>query len=584
MSTPTALPLSAHILIVDDQPSAAMMLKSVLHTLGVKTVDIAHDHRQAISQCRKHAYHLLFVDYHLDGPITGPELLHLLKKRQHITTHCGIIMLSGDRSTEVILTGLTMAPDGFLTKPITTQRVQKALTTTLHNVMQRQPIHDAIAGGDITSAITLCQQTLSRTGYQPKLAEHLWALLRQTGQWEALFASLTQWKTHPPSAQWQRFTAYCHHQRGDHQQAIACIEAQITRTPLQLELYDDLADYLTQSGQYHRALQIAKEAQAFTPSIQHRVLTVATLAAYTDNVALLIKTGRTLANHLSIIDVGWIVSLAKYFAIFERTYFAHSSVAFRRELKQALKGIDHKASLRILPAQRPYLTCYGHIMMARLQLGNQQALKAKRRVMVGLSRYFNQLSRLPSVVLADVLPLLLHLGETQLIAACRRVLASRDQFDDHSVQRLQALKQNTVLIQAISPLESQLHDAHTLLTLAPHQAIGRYKAILQHYPLCSEANLGYLQCQLALGQACDSHALQAISAMPLPDNLADWRQRLLVQWREIAAVHTINAPTWNTRPSNGTHQQPPRMPSFNHLLNRNKRITAFLPPPIPSIS
>ena len=571
MSTLSARLASARVLIVDDQPSAALMLKSVLHTLGVKDVDIAHDHRQAITACRKHAYRVLFVDYHLDGPITGPELIHLLKKRQHITPFCGLVMLSGDRCTEVILTGLTLEPDAFLTKPLTAQRVQKTLAETLQDITRRQPIYDAIAQKTPQQAIRLCQHTLSHHGYHPKLAELLWSLLIQTQQWAALDASLAQWQTQPPNAHWQRFHARSVHQQGDVAQAIRLLETQLTRTPLHLPLYDELADYLAENGQLHQALAIAKQVFAFTPSIHHRALKVAQLAARTDNTELLIKAGRTLASHLPIIDVGWVVSLAKYMAIFEGTYFAQSSAAFQRELKQALKGIDHKAQRRLLPAQRPYLSCYGHVVMARLQLGNQQSLKAKRRILMGLSGYFNQLSRLPSVILADALPVLMHLGEIQLITACKRVLANREQFDEHSAQRLQALNANTALIQALSPLESQLHDAATLLAIAPHQAVSHYRNILKVYPLCSEANLGYLQCQLTLGQTPDADALLAIQGMPLPDSLAAWRQRLLTQW---AAYRTTVSAPWHR------HTLAYRFPSIQDASDRDcgdPRITALLP-------
>ncbi len=41
------------VLIIDDQRSAALMLKSLLNSLGVSNIDISQTHQNAIESCKK---------------------------------------------------------------------------------------------------------------------------------------------------------------------------------------------------------------------------------------------------------------------------------------------------------------------------------------------------------------------------------------------------------------------------------------------------------------------------------------------------------------------------------------------------
>ncbi|WEM43033.1 response regulator [Photobacterium sp. DA100] len=525
------LPLHAvKALIVDDQRLATTMLKSILQQIGLTHINTAYDHQQAQQHCEHIAYDVLLIDYHLEGPLTGTELINLLRRRKLVSPYCGIIMISGDHSAEVILTSMSVEPDCFMAKPITADMVKAKLLSTLEECALRAPVYKALLKQDRQQAIAVCKKQLMHTGYHHKLEGLLLDLLIEDGQWRQAEKYASILRKHHPSPRLSLISAKILHHNNQLKAAIHLLECQLQQSPLHIELYDYLASYQEQDKAYYDALSCAQKALKLTPSISHRALKVAQLAADLDRVEQVLKAGQNLANHLPIIDVEWIICLAEYMAIFEQVYFSQPSLSQRQHLKLELQKINKRAHSRVMPAQEPFLNAYSHIFMSRLLLGNAQPLKAKRRLLLGLSPFFNKIPQLPSVILADTLPLLIHLGETQLISSIMQAIEKRNRFDGHSQNRLSDIKQQTHLAERIKQLEEQLSEAYRVLQTSSEQAFPRYQKIVHEYPLCSEANLGFLQCMLDLNTGSEEdikHNMKAISSMPLPNDLENWRKELL---------------------------------------------------------
>lgn len=521
------------VLIVDDQRTAALMLKSLLHKLDINDIDISLTHQDAIESCKKNHYHLLLTDYHLDTTLNGFELLCLLRRRKYVSADCGIIMISGDTSTEVILTSMAVEPDSFMTKPITPAILKKKLLEVRTACIERKPIYEALEVHGIPKAIDECKKQLRLLGHNHRIEALLLDLLIESNQWEQAERITDILKKENPTHKVSLIEARLLHHKGKVTEAIAVLELLIQRSPLIMDAYDCLSIYQEENKQYYDALATAETALHFTPSISQRSLTVAQLAADLNKEDSLITAGKTLAARLPIIDIGWIICFAEFTAIFEQLYFSQHSNKNRRHLRQELKAIHHRAHIRILPTQQPFLTSFGHITLARLFLAQEQPLKAKRRLMLGLSTYFDAITKLPSVILADVLPALAHLGETRIIGEIYRALKLRDSFDGHSQNRLNALSTNETLMQSVKNLEKTLAHCYQLLnTQQAGQALVLYEQVLIDYPYCSEAHIGRLQClyQAKLfSEPKIRQSLQAVTSMPLPDELAQWRDRLLTQ-------------------------------------------------------
>ncbi|PSW04095.1 hypothetical protein C9I89_15680 [Photobacterium lipolyticum] len=525
------------VLIVDDQKSASTLLKSLLGNLNIHLINIANTYEEAIRYCMSNHYQLLLIDFHLDHALNGSELATLLRKKKLLAPDCGIIMISGDHSIEVILTTMTIEPDCFITKPITMAGLAKKITQVCVDCAQRQSIYQAMACHDIPQAIQLCKQLLRQNGHNHKIEALLLDLLIEQGDWEQAKRFTQLLHSQNPTHKITITEAQIAHHDGNIAQAIAILEQLIVSAPLCVEAYDRLSNYQQENKQYYDALETAERALKFTPSVSHRALQVAQLAADLGKTDHLIESGKTLATHLPIIDVNWIICFAEFTAIFEQHFFAQTSSKIQRQLLQQLKAIHQRAYNRLLPKQQPFLTTFGHITLGRFSLAQQQSLKAKRRLMVGLSSYFYTITKLPSVILAEALPPLIVLGETQIIAEIDNVLKLRDRFDGHSQNRLYALRQNTPLINGVQALVRELALANEDLnngmqTRHTQNALLRYDDILIRYPYCSEAHLGRLQCLYQLNRLDEDNikqSIQAVSIMPLPEKLELWRASLFEQ-------------------------------------------------------
>lgn len=517
------------LLIVDDQRSAALMLYGMLQKIGLKDIDIALSYQDAIERSKIKHYDFLLVDYHLDNTLNGFELLCLLRRRKYISASCGVIMISGDSSTEVILTSMAVEPDSFITKPVTTSILEKKLSESRTAGLQREPIYNALNYQGIQPAIELCKKRLIKLGHEHRIEGLLLDLLIENGDWAQAEKFVKILKKENPTHKVSLIEARIAHHNGKTNEAIAMLEQLLQRSPLNIDAYDYLAVFLDQNKQHYDALAAAETALQFTPSISHRALKVAQLAANIDKSDNVIAAGKTLAARLPIIDITWLIRFAEFTAIFEQVYFIQSYPSRRRKLRHELRAIHQRAHSRLLPHQKPFLDSFGHITMARLYLAEDQPLKAKRRLMLGLSPYFAEINKLPSVLLADLLPTLICLGETKIIGEINRALQFRDSFDGHSQNRLDEVKQNEAMIQSVRNLETTLGHSYTLLNEAPQDALTLYEQVLIDYPYCTEANLGRLQCLIQLhifDHNLTRLSLQAISSMPLPEDLAQWRDQL----------------------------------------------------------
>lgn len=91
-------------------------------------------------------------------------------------------------------------------------------------------------------------------------------------------------------------------------------------------------------------------------------------------------------------------------------------------------------------------------------------------------------------------------------------------------------------MQSVKNLEKALAHCYQLASdQQADQALVLYEQIIIDYPYCSEAHIGRLQCLYQLKQFDEAkvrQSLQAVSSMPLPDDLAQWRDRLLGQMSE----------------------------------------------------
>ncbi|ARR49895.1 hypothetical protein ETN89_09665 [Photobacterium damselae subsp. damselae] len=194
-----------------------------------------------------------------------------------------------------------------------------------------------------------------------------------------------------------------------------------------------------------------------------------------------------------------------------------------------MKALFLLASNRLPEGQTPLLRALGNILLVRLEIEIQTKLKGKRRLLVGLGAYLNQMDKLPDEIILDMLPLLLLFGENYLYQVIIEKLSLLDK--EKTTEPKSAMD-------AFAYLEQQLQSARVLQLSQPQQALLVYHKLLEQYPVATEVHLGHLECLYQLGYFNNHYAvtssIKAISAMPLPTVLHTRREYVLNQFNLIA--------------------------------------------------
>ena len=100
------------ILVVDDDKKVASFIERGLREDGY-VVDVAHDGEDGLLKAHVYDYDLLLLDVMLPGR-TGYEIVNELRK---VGSHVPILLLTARDAKEVVVRGLNVGADDYLTKP-----------------------------------------------------------------------------------------------------------------------------------------------------------------------------------------------------------------------------------------------------------------------------------------------------------------------------------------------------------------------------------------------------------------------------------------------------------------------------------
>ena len=129
----------ARVLIVDDEPSIAQMLKKVLEKEGFRHIHTAGTGEEALEACRRQAYDYIILDVMLPGA-SGFEICPLIRQ----WTDAPILFLTA-RSTDLDkLSGFAVGADDYVTKPFNPLEVAARMKAHLRRF---KPAGDANGAG-----------------------------------------------------------------------------------------------------------------------------------------------------------------------------------------------------------------------------------------------------------------------------------------------------------------------------------------------------------------------------------------------------------------------------------------------------
>lgn len=253
-------------LVIDDMGAAVVIGRNMLLALGAKQVDTATDYRSAFPLIAKKSYDLVLCDFNLGTGLNGQQLLRDLRHIKRISHQTLFVMVSAERTRDIVLGTIECEPDGYITKPFTQGDFKLRIIKLVEQQEVFRSAGEALDNEDYDRAFALLDEIaatrqLYRSFALRKKAGILYELKRFD---EALTVFNKALESRSPT--WAQIgRARCVAELGDRRQAIFELEQIIRENPLAVPAIDTLAQCHLKEGRRREAQQIVTQSLEVSP-------------------------------------------------------------------------------------------------------------------------------------------------------------------------------------------------------------------------------------------------------------------------------------------------------------------------------
>lgn len=255
-------------IIIDQQTLVKDALKSVLFQIGVNNVRAVSGASRALAEFKKQSFELVFIAFDLNTDKDGFHLLEELKLNGHVSKSTTVIFLSADTDPALVHSVVELQPDDFWTKPVDASRVKQRLVSILET---RRALYKPFYCADkqaYSRAIYYAERYIKESRFQayyPKLQRLIGDSLCKMGEFsdaETFYHQLLEQVDYG----WVHIGyVYCllkQHKADEAEQHIGLLK---TRKDTRFTVYDMLANYFVEEGQFERAYEEIKHANQLAP-------------------------------------------------------------------------------------------------------------------------------------------------------------------------------------------------------------------------------------------------------------------------------------------------------------------------------
>ena len=484
-------------IVIDDMGAAVAIGRNMLMSLGAKQVDTANDYQSAFMFLARKQYDLVLCDFNLGDGLNGQQLLRDLRHIERISYTTLFVVVSAERTKDIVLGTIECEPDGYIAKPFTqgdfikriTRLVeQQAAFRTFNKALDDKQYAEAFAEAD---RIRDEQPKYSNLALRKK-AGTLYELKQYEGALEQFNKALEK-----RTLTWAQIgRARCIAELGNTSQAIEEFEAIIQNNGLVVPAIDSLATCQLREGRKKDAQATVIKAVALSPMSIERQRWLGELSMDLGELETAVKANRTVLK----LAQGTLKESVKQYEVFSRTLRKAieeetDSKAIndriregRQILKEGLQKFEDEASLKANDSL--------YRALDKFKQGDKEETIAI--VDAAIARHKDLLTDQPSLII--------DIAETKLLAGDRPSAETmlRKLIIDH--------KDNKTLVdQAQSILDIPLpHHQRMLITEKNHQgkhqydvgdyeqALSSFRDALNLYPHHPSINLNAIQATLKL--------------------------------------------------------------------------------------
>lgn len=158
---------NANILIVDDFQGMRTMFRNIVKEMGVARIDTASNGKEALNLLRVTKYDVVLCDFNLGAGLNGQQLLEEARASKYIGLATIWIIVTAEKTSEMVLGAAEVKPDDYLLKPINQALLESRLERLISKKRSLAKIEEAIEVDDYIGAIALCDQRLKDEPSQP---------------------------------------------------------------------------------------------------------------------------------------------------------------------------------------------------------------------------------------------------------------------------------------------------------------------------------------------------------------------------------------------------------------------------------
>ena len=275
------------VIIIDDFQGIRTMLREMLKAFGAMDIDTASDGVQALNYLSRKRYDIILCDYNLGEGKSGQNILEEAKIKGYIPTHCAWIMITAEKTMDMVMGAAEYQPDDYIIKPIN----EGALRSRLEKILLRKDvftdIDKAVRNKEYEQAIALCDSKASldeANAYD--LLRMKSQLCLQVGKLEEakeIFNQILEERSLP----WAKIgLGRIHFMNKEYLEARSFFEEVIEESRTYLDAYDLLAQTCEMLGDLDRAQEILMRAAEMSPNAIQRQKVIGEIALKRKDVGI----------------------------------------------------------------------------------------------------------------------------------------------------------------------------------------------------------------------------------------------------------------------------------------------------------
>lgn len=430
------------VLIVEDQRPFLLLLKGLLHSMGVNDIVTKSSAEQAVSLCRKHKFDIVVCDLHLGANNkNGYELVEELRTRKLIAPTTVFILISADSARPIVLGSIDRRPDDFLVKPFSQIQLKSRIVRAWQKRQFMQDANKLLEQNDVNGAIDKLEELLgSPSHYKGQCEQLLVELYWRDNQPEKALDVLSEYNNGKPVLWAQIAIGKTYLLLKQYDKAISVAKRTLKKNRFSADAHDIIAQANQAQGQGETALEAIKEAIKLSPFSLPRHFKACDIARANLDLVLAANSSQAIwdlsKRSVNQNSLHWCGIIR---AMLDVAEFSEDKRQRNKYQQEALLTLQRgKFDEHLYRIDREFdVDIFGKIVNARVSAIDGKMIDAKRHLVDSQIALEDKYPELPTAFIPDSINVMYKLGEFDDALALTKILDERkNELDPNSISML----------------------------------------------------------------------------------------------------------------------------------------------------